>query len=603
MAHSFFVECKATSNIPDLNTAISLLYCAARSLLPSAPRLQECIDHLVMALLTRFNYTWDGRDVTNALVLQIATLTNGLNEDHLVDTVSTTSMGDLIEIEDCLGINLFGEEPLEPHTIDRATLEKAIQLYHEALTLWPVSHTHRWRWLWELSEVLLMQFHITGDLAQLDEAICHLREVQRLQPNRRFCLLAVLTTRNQRAMVLENLVEVNGLMESAAQSDQEATELFHTGQDFYRVFQQSGDILAIDSAAIKLQAARWQASWGHPLLSSVLIVLSNVLHVQFEQKEILLGDPKDLDKSIALCREALALQSPPHPGRSKSLNNLAATVLIRFGQQGDPMDIDESIALYEEALALQAHPHLKRSISLNNFSAAIWTRFGQRGDPKDMDKAVSLCREALALQDLSHPDRSTFLNNLSFAISGRFQQRGDPKDIDEAVALSSGGDPKGIDESIILYREALTLRAHPHPQRSISLNNLSGAILLRFEQRGDPKDIDESIALYTEALALRAPPHPDRSNALHDLAAAILTRFGQRGDPKDIDESIAHYREALALRVPPILTEAMLCTTLQMLSQRALSSEEIPRTLMSALPSTEKPWHCKFSHILEEAFV
>jgi tetratricopeptide (TPR) repeat protein len=311
--------------------------------------------------------------------------------------------------------------------IDRATLEKAIQLYHEALTLWPVSHTHRWRWLWELSEVLLMQFHITGDLAQLDEAICHLREVQRLQPNRRFCLLAVLTTRNQRAMVLENLVEVNGLMESAAQSDQEATELFHTGQDFYRVFQQSGDILAIDSAAIKLQAARWQASWGHPLLSSVLIVLSNVLHVQFEQKgdvadidiEIgvlqellalqppphpsrsnylnslakvlstrfsLLGDPKDLDKSIALCREALALQSPPHPGRSKSLNNLAATVLIRFGQQGDPMDIDESIALYEEALALQAHPHLKRSISLNNFSAAIWTRFGQRGDPKDVEQ-------------------------------------------------------------------------------------------------------------------------------------------------------------------------------------------------------------------------
>jgi hypothetical protein len=135
------VECKATSNIPDLNTAISLLYCAARSLLPSAPRLQECIDHLVMALLTRFNYTWDGRDVTNALVLQIATLTNGLNEDHLVDTVSTTSMGDLIEIEDCLGINLFGEEPLEPHSGSRKNSRRTA----------PQSHSHyilAYFWLW-----------------------------------------------------------------------------------------------------------------------------------------------------------------------------------------------------------------------------------------------------------------------------------------------------------------------------------------------------------------------------------------------------------------------------------------------------------------------
>jgi hypothetical protein len=50
-------------------------------------------------------------------------------------------------------------------------------------------------------------------------------------------------------------------------------------------------------------------------------------------------------------------------------------------------------------------------------------------------------------------------------------------------------------------------------------------------------DLNEAIALLREALALRAPPHPDRSRSLDNLASAVQTRFQQHGGSRDLDEA------------------------------------------------------------------
>ncbi|KAJ7839402.1 CHAT domain-containing protein, partial [Mycena leptocephala] len=162
--------------------------------------------------------------------------------------------------------------------------------------------------------------------------------------------------------------------------------------------------------------------------------------------------------------------------------------------------------------------------------------FAQQGDPKDIDEAITLHREALEIRAAPHPDRGGSLNNLAAAVQTRFEQWGDPKDIDEAITL---------------HREALEIHAAPHPERGCSLNNLAAAVQTRFQQRGDPKDIDKAITLHREALEIRAAPHPDRGGSLNNLAAAVQTRFEQRGDPKDIDEAITLHREALEIRAAP----------------------------------------------------
>ncbi|KAJ7120805.1 CHAT domain-containing protein [Mycena epipterygia] len=576
-AHNLFMECKVASNISTLNTAITLLHCGACSLFPTGLGLPECADHLIMALLTRFSYTVDIRDVLKACNLQSTIhVKKEFKEDDFMDTVS-----DVSKVEDPEEIIAFaaGLLPDFYQAADWTTLENTIFLYHEALTLWPGSHAHRWRWLWELSEALLMQFRITGDLPQLDEAICHLQEVKLLQPNRSSCLLAALTAKNQRVMCLRRQAEAAGLLNGATQSDSEAIELLHSAVlgllwiVLGKLFEHQGNIADLDMQIEVLQEllAFQLAPHFHFDRSHVLHGLARAVSTRFEQG----GDPKDNDEVIDLYREALAL----HPIQSDFLLNLAHAVWTRFKQRGDHKDIDEAVALCRKALALQVPLDPNRSGGLNNLAGALLIRFEHRGDPKDIDESIAFFRESLALEARSHAERSTVLSNLADAVLTRFKKRGDPQDIDEsialhreAVALAPPSDPhrsiplqnlalavytcyeeyrnrKDIDESIAFYREALQIASYR--SKSNSLNNLGVAFSKHFEQYGDPKDIDEAVVVLREALDLRAPPHSERSFSLSDLASAVSLRFEERGDPKDINEAIALHREAVELQAPP----------------------------------------------------
>src|ERR1700761_3632740 len=80
------------------------------------------------------------------------------------------------------------------HAHDQAMLKDAILLYQEALELLPESHLQRWKMLWGLSEGLLIQYHLTGNVTLLEEAIACLRQVQQIKPNHSICLCAALAT-------------------------------------------------------------------------------------------------------------------------------------------------------------------------------------------------------------------------------------------------------------------------------------------------------------------------------------------------------------------------------------------------------------------------
>ena len=124
---------------------------------------------------------------------------------------------------------------------------------------------------------------------------------------------------------------------------------------------------------------------------------------------------------------------------------------------------------------------------------------------------VACLRQALALLPYGHPDRSMSLNNLAGALSVHFGQLARMEDLEEAI---------------ICLRQALTLLPHGHPNRSSSLNYLA---FTRFEHLGRMEDFEEAITYCRQALGLRPHGHPGRPSSLDNLTTAMTDRFEQLG--------------------------------------------------------------------------
>ncbi|KAG1747616.1 TPR-like protein [Suillus lakei] len=308
-------------------------------------------------------------------------------------------------------------------------------------------------------------------------------------------------------------------------------------------FERRGNDEDLDRAIALEREALALCPVGHTDRSLSLNNLANRLSTRFSHR----GNDGDLDEGIALHREALALRPVGHTDRSSSLNNLAVQLSTRFSHRGNDGDLDEGIALHREALALRP--------ALNNLANQLSTRFSHRGNDGDLDEGIALHREALALCPVGHTGRSMSLNNLAVQLSTRFSHRGNDGDLDEGIALhmqalalrpslndlavqlSTRFSHRGNDGDL---DEALALRPVGHTDRSTSLNNLANRLSTRFSHRGNDGDLDE-------ALALRPVGHTDRSTSLNNLAVQLSTRFSHRGNDGDLDEAIALHREALAL--------------------------------------------------------
>ncbi|KAJ7737592.1 CHAT domain-containing protein [Mycena maculata] len=574
LAHDLLNECKAAGNINDLNTAIFLFLQAAYSLLPAHPELLGSLNRLSGALVIRFSYTGDLEDVYAAATLagaaavgydDIQTLLSMLTDPLTIEDVP----GDMMELASDI-LTHFNQ------AVDLGTLNNSIFLHREALAFW-VGHPEHWKSLLELSEALLIQFRVAGDMEALQEAVSLLRDHHLIQPNRWASLCVALIMEGTQTSNHLWMQEFRALGQKAMESDKKAIALGISGTNLLQVFQQSGNPTDPDASIALLKEGQFQLSWGQQNRGTSLNNLAIAVLTRFEQQ----GDAQDINEAIQLYQEALTLYPSPHPDRGSSLNNLARAFQTRFQWQGDAQDFDEAIQLHQEALALCPSPHPDCASSLNNLANAAQTRFEQQGDAQDLDEAIHLRREVLALCPSPHHNHGNSLNNLAIAVETRFQQRGDAQDLDEAIQLhqealalcpsphpdrggslnnlanalvtrsEQQGDAQDLDEAIQLHREALTLHPSPHLNHGTSLNNLAIAVHTRFKQRGDARDIDETIQLHRKALTLRPSPHPDRGSSLNNLANAAETRFEQWGDAQDLDEAIHLHREALALFPSP----------------------------------------------------
>ncbi|KAG1758165.1 CHAT domain-containing protein [Suillus occidentalis] len=288
---------------------------------------------------------------------------------------------------------------------------------------------------------------------------------------------------------------------------------------------------------------------------------------------------QDIDTTISLFCNALALRPQHHPDRPFSLYNFTEALTWRHNKKSTAADIRESAQLYHELLPLCPEGtylrsiaagengadyvivgcnnlpadasdegiclrrvvldlcpvgHQRRLYALNELSHALRSRFRQSGNIDDLDECVQSRREALSLCPEGHTYRGVYLNNLAFLLRfDRFEHQGNPNDLDEAISL---------------LEEALRLLPVGHESRDSSLDNLGGALVARFVERGARDDITRAISLYREALTLCPPGHPTRDTTLNNLALALKTRYNKLDVSEDLNETIDLYRESLRLK-------------------------------------------------------
>jgi tetratricopeptide (TPR) repeat protein len=276
-----------------------------------------------------------------------------------------------------------------------------------------------------------------------------------------------------------------------------------------------------------------------------------------------------IESAVQLHREALLLRPTPNPQQYLSLLGLAGALIMQCYCTEKLQHLDEAIALLQEVLLLPSCPDLEfhcllslcfcyclkfsqtadpydmRDVVLSHMKAndgyqvakglledgtAMYKTFQELGQVSDLEEAVSLLQAALLLHPFPHPNRSLSLNNLSGALLTRFEQMGQFCDLEESISLN---------------REALDMTSSSYPNQNRSLNNLANALLRQYEHIGYLPDLEESISLYREAL--KTPFDSDPSSSPNNLPTALMARFSQTGQLSDLEEAISLYREMLDL--------------------------------------------------------
>ncbi|KAG1721703.1 CHAT domain-containing protein [Suillus lakei] len=248
-------------------------------------------------------------------------------------------------------------------------------------------------------------------------------------------------------------------------------------------------------------------------------------------------DLQDIDSTTSLFRDALALRPQGHPDHLLSLYHLIDTLHRRYTKEHTAVYIHESAQLYCKLLPLCPEGTYLRSIAAGaNGVDYVINECNKLPINASDDDSIHLRRIVLELCPLGNERRPEALDNLSWAVLTRFEQRGDIDD---------------IDESIQVRREAVSLCPEGHSGLDTYLNNLAYSLTSRFNHQMKSYDLNEAISLYEEVLRLHPVGHKSRDFTLNNLGSAILNRFKHCGDVNDLGRAISLLREALTLCTPP----------------------------------------------------
>ncbi|KAG8881316.1 hypothetical protein FRB99_004729, partial [Tulasnella sp. 403] len=239
-----------------------------------------------------------------------------------------------------------------------------------------------------------------------------------------------------------------------------------------------------------------------------------------------------LDKAIESFQRALNLVPRDAPGRRNILELLGPCLKMRHSTTQNLDDVDRAIEVDTEALESLPRDATRPRDLINRLGELFRERFLKKRDVSDLDKAIFHWDELLSSLRDDDPLRVEVLFDLGSALFDRCERMGNTVDVEHAIGH---------------LKEALSLE-RDDTRRPTILDKLANATFIRhMESPYKVSDLDDAIHLHREALSFRSSGHRDRPTSLNNLAGALQVRYKTIGDMRDLNEAFQHVEEAVSL--------------------------------------------------------
>lgn len=240
----------------------------------------------------------------------------------------------------------------------------------------------------------------------------------------------------------------------------------------------------------------------------------------------------DLDQAIKYYQQAMALSAATFPGDDVILAALACRLSTRTGQNGDSKSLDCLIELEEAVLRLRTVGHAGRGEPLEILIPSLSLRFKRRGNIADINRAIELAEQLLHLRPRNHAGHGAALRSLARNLDARFSRTWNIADINWAIDL-----------------ENRVIELHPEgdPEHGEALGALADSLRKRNYYTGNLSDLNEAVKLGHRCLSLCPKGHPNHSVAIGILLHCVNFRFLEDGDPADINTAVDLARQLLHL--------------------------------------------------------
>ncbi|CAE6438435.1 unnamed protein product [Rhizoctonia solani] len=447
-----------------------------------------------------------------------------------------------LDIDQALILFEYGEHYLgqfsdggEPSDID-----KSIESFTRAVTLFPYSHAARPVVLDRLGSAFARRFERFGDIEDIHRSIKYKTRAVKHTPESHMDFPGLLAnlggayeSRFWRLGELDDSEKAIHYLTRAVKLTPESNmdlpgRLNELGHSFHSRFQRLGGLDDINRAVEYKIRSIELAPDDHPRLPLWFCSLGDSLERRYRR----LGQLDDLNKAIEHKYRAVALTGDGHKELSTRLNSLGISYESRFWRLGELDDINRAVESKARAVLLSPRGHPELAGWLSNLANSHRSRFQRLGELDDCNQAIEFAYRAVTISPKDHPGLPDMLNNLSLSYGDRFNRSGALSDCDSAIGYGT---------------RAVAITPGNHPRLPARLSDLSNRFENKFQRLADINDINTALEYASRAVVLTAEGHANLPTLLSSLGAVYLSRFDRLNDLTDIDKSIEHKARAVEL--------------------------------------------------------
>ncbi|ADI11198.1 hypothetical protein SBI_08080 [Streptomyces bingchenggensis BCW-1] len=397
LASALLLRYERTDTLSDLNEAIELGLTAFEAATPEEPDLGGYTTTLRKCLLTRYDLLGGTADLDTSVEIM---------ERVLAEAPDTRRARILTQ----LGAALYFRYE---RTGDPPDLDRAIRVQEEALAALAERDDDRGRVLGNLAASYRVRYEMRRSPEDLEAAIRLGTEAVSAPEHNPFALSVLsmaFILRFEHTWEPADLdrairlaTEAVAAYPSGSPGPHRAMAISHLIQALMTRLRQGFGTEGLDEVITWAREAVAAAARNHPDVGLHQTMLADLLLSRFRREE----SPADLKEAIDAAEQAVAVTPKTHRWYWELLGRLAEVLGVGVDvlEREEGSDLDRAVALTREAVAAARGDEIGLSKALQSLGEALRHRYRHEHDPADLREAIRCCRHAADITIATLPDR------------------------------------------------------------------------------------------------------------------------------------------------------------------------------------------------------